>query len=379
MHITELPTPALLLDLDVLERNLARMQARAARAGVRLRPHVKTHKCIEIARRQRALGAAGITVSTLAEAEAFARAGFDDLTWALPNPLSHLAGALDLAARATLRLLIDDLGALRAIEAACAAAGRTLHAWLKVDCGYHRAGVDPASAEAVALLQALARSPTLAFDGILTHAGHGYHAATRAALEAIAAEERDVMRALKARAAGLGITVPEISIGSTPTIGITDTPEVLAGIDEIRPGNYVFFDFTQVALGSCTLADCALTVAASVISHPPGAPRFVTDAGALALSKDPGPDHLPGLSEAVGMGRIFADYPARRLWDDVKIESLSQEHGVLSAPTAPGRFAVGERVRILEHHACLTAAQFDAYWVVRGEEVVDRWRIERQR
>jgi len=162
-----------------------------------------------------------------------------------------------------------------------------------------------------------------------------------------------------------GIEVPAISVGSTPAMtAITD----LTGIDEIRPGNYVFFDYTQVRLGSCRVADCAVTVLASVVSTSPT--HSVTDAGALSLSKDPGPADKRGCT----WGEVFEDYAVARLSDDLRVTSLSQEHGKLSRPRA-----VGERLRILANHSCLTVAHFDHYHVVRGERVVDRWPIDRSR
>lgn len=372
--IDALPTPSLLLDLDVLEANLRRMQTLADRNRVRLRPHVKTHKCIEIARRQAALGARGLTVSTFHEAKAFLAAGFDDLTWALPNPLSRLDELLALPEQATLRVLVDDLEAAKMIEARAQKSGRRLHIFIKIDCGYHRAGIDPRSEDALRLAELLARSKTLAFDGILTHAGHSYHAKTQGEVRAIARQELEVMLEFKARAEQHGLPVQEISIGSTPTLAnATELP----GATELRPGNYVFFDYTQVALGSCTLADCALTVLASVISHQKNADWFVTDAGALSLSKDTGPDHLSGPNS---MGLVFADYASRTLATDVGFEQLSQEHGLVRAGSPEalrGRYPVGARVRVLEMHSCLTAASFDAYQVVRGDRVLGVWPIAR--
>ena len=175
-----------------------------------------------------------------------------------------------------------------------------------------------------------------------------------------------------------GIDVPSISIGSTPTMTLAKS---LEGINEIRPGNYVFNDYTQAQLGVCNVNDCALTVLASVISHRPTAQFFVTDAGALALSKDLGATHL---RNDMGMGAIYEDYERKRLFAhiDLQIQTLSQEHGIIAAEHVSyleGRFKVGDKIRILEHHACLTAANFDYYYVTRGNEVVDRWKILRGR
>lgn len=361
--IHDLPTPALLLDLDILEANLRRMAARTAALGVTLRPHIKTHKCIEVAERQRALGARGLTVSTLYEARVFADHGFDDLTWAFPVILTRLEEVRELADRVTLRLVVDSPEAVTALEGL----GRNLHVWLKVDCGYHRAGVDPESPAALEMARRLAESPSLQFDGILTHSGHAYHGPTRTEVAAAAAEERSVMAGFADRLRQEGIAVPGVSVGSTPALSVV---ERLDGVTEARPGNYCFHDFAQVALGTCGVRDCSVTVLASVVSHRPGDGRSVVDAGALALSKDTGPER----PEHPTMGEVFADYAAGILEEEARMVGLSQEHGILSAPRP-----VGSRVRILPNHSCLTAAQFDEYMVVRGEEVVDRWKIWRGR
>jgi D-serine deaminase-like pyridoxal phosphate-dependent protein len=364
--IHDLPTPALLLDLDVLEANLRRMDARARSLGVALRPHVKTHKSIEVAARQRALGVSGITVSTLYEARVFVDHGFDDLTWAFPVVLTRLAEVRELAGRATLRLVVDSTAAVTAL-AAIGTADRPLHVWMKVDCGYHRAGVDPESPHALAVARAVAGAPGLLFDGILSHSGHAYHGGSRAEIAAIAEQERSVLTGCAGRLRDAGIAVPAVSVGSTPAMSQV---ERLDGVAEARPGNYAFYDYTQVALGSCGVRDCAVTVLASVVSCRPGDDRSVVDAGALALSKDAGPDR----PERPTMGEIFADYAAGTLREDARLTALSQEHGIVSAP-----LPVGERVRVLPNHSCLTVAHFDEYHVVRGDEVVDRWRIWRGR
>ncbi|MGH7752971.1 MAG: alanine racemase, partial [Gemmatimonadales bacterium] len=189
ISLDHLSTPALLLDLDVLEANLARMAERARALGVSLRPHIKTHKCVEVGRLQRERGAQGITVSTLYEARVFAEQGFDDITWAFPLILNRVAEAAALAERVTLRLVVDSSEAVDALERS----GRPFHVWLKVDCGSHRAGVAPGGPLALDLARRLSESRRLRFDGILTHSGHAYKARTRPELEAVAEEERRVM------------------------------------------------------------------------------------------------------------------------------------------------------------------------------------------
>jgi D-serine deaminase-like pyridoxal phosphate-dependent protein len=368
-RLDELPTPALLLDLDVLEANLARMQRRADRLGVALRPHAKTHKCLEVARRQLDLGARGLTVSTLAEARFFAAAGFDDLTWAFPVILGRVAEAKRLAARlpdrGALHLVVDSEEAV----AALAAEGFPFSVFLKVDCGYGRAGVDAASPRAADLARRLAGHPRLRFAGLLSHSGDAYAAATPDDARRAAEDERRAMAELALRLRDEGLAVPVVSTGSTPAMAMV---EDLAGVDEVRPGNYCFFDGTQAALGSCTPADCALTVLTSVVSCQPGADHAVVDAGALALSKDEGPRHL-GDAWRWGMGAVFRHldaYRAGRPDPELHLTSLSQEHGRTSRP-----LPLGTRLRVLPNHSCLAVPLHAAYWVVRGDAVVGRWEI----
>ncbi len=362
-RIGDLPTPALLLDLDRLESNLTRMAQRTRALGVSLRPHIKTHKCVEIAERQRALGALGLTVSTLYEAYVFADHGFHDITWAFPVPLTRLPETREVASRAQLGLVADGPDTVTALERF----GHPFGVWLKVDCGYHRAGVDPCADTSLELARAIHGSRVLRFAGILSHSGHAYHAPSRREMAAIAEEERRVMTAFAARLREAGVHVPRVSVGSTPAMSVV---ERLDGVDEARPGNYVLYDYTQTVLGSCAVRDCALTVLASVVSSQPGARHSVVDAGALALSKDTGPEHGPQHT----MGEIVEDYGRGLLRTDARLISVSQEHGVVNA-----RLALGERVRILPNHSCLTTACFDQYHVVHGDRVVDRWKIWRGR
>jgi len=376
MFVDELLTPALLVDAEILERNLSRMQKKISQLGSSLRPHIKTHKCIEIGKRQRELGARGITVSTFYEAEEFAKAGFSDITWAFPLPPVYAVPVAKLAGRITLRIVIDSKEAIQTLEEACVLHRVPVHVWLKVDCGYHRAGVDPALPLAEELVRTLNTSKSLIFDGILSHSGHAYFGASRREITDVANQERDVMVAFAERMRRNGYRVPSVSIGSTPSMSVIEN---LDGVTEVRPGNYCFYDRTMVDLGVCGPEDCAVSVLASVISHQPGASHFVIDAGALALSKDTG---VSRAGENPSMGSVFEDYGKKRLHERVTLKTLSQEHGkvVANNPSAiEGGFPTGEKIRILENHSCLTVAQFDEYKVVRGNEVVDRWKILRGR
>ena len=405
LSLADAPTPAAVLDLDVLERNVVRMANKARRLGVALRPHAKTHKCWEVARLQRERGACGLTVATLAEARAFADAGFADLTWAVPVVPGRLDEVVELARRLTFRVLVESDVAADAVARAAAEARVPLHVWLEIDTGQHRTGVDPASPLAEVLARRIGGREEaydggvqraahdggvqedgyervapprggLIFDGILTHAGQGYGAKDRAELERAAATERDVMVELATRLRRAGVPVPGVSIGSTPTMAVVSD---LAGVTEIRPGNYVFNDFVQVAGGVCASEDCAFSVLATVISHQPGAGHAVVDAGALALSKDLGPSDP---ARRRGYGPLLRGLAGGEVDPVLQVRGVTQEHGIVageSAADVEGRLAVGDKVRVLANHSCLSAALFDEYWVVRGEEVVDRWKIRRER
>ena len=360
----DVETPALLLYRDVMERNLKHMADRARRLGVSLRPHIKTHKCLELGRRQVAYGAHGITVSTLFEAEAFVRGGFTDLTWAFPLDPSHVAHVQRIGqAGATVRVILDDLDTAKAL------AGSGLHVWLKVDCGYHRAGVDPSSRYGLDVARELGAERGLVFDGILSHSGHAYRTRNTGEAAQIAEQERQVMVWFAELLRKDGLPVRGVSVGSTPAMTAAKS---LTGVTEARPGNYIFYDRTMVLIGCCEPQDVAVSVLATVVSHQPGASHFVVDAGALSLSKDLGPTHV-GLEPAFG---AVKDHP------ELTVASVSQEHGLIRAAASAaieGKFKVGQQIEIIPNHSCLTEAHFDEYVVIEGGRVMDRWHIERGR
>jgi D-serine deaminase-like pyridoxal phosphate-dependent protein len=374
-ELLDLTTPAALVDLDRLERNISEMATRAREGGVSLRPHIKTHKCIEIGEKQVRAGAQGITVSTLAEASAFAKAGFTDITYAVPLASDKFEGVRKLSEITHLNVLVDHPTVARNLGLFCKENQLELDVLVKIDCGLPRCGIDPSSPAAIDLVREIAVHPLLNFKGILTHAGHSYEAKTVAEIKTIAKHEQDVMvrfsQTLKEEDARM--TPEVVSIGSTPTARLADTFH--ESITEIRPGNYVFFDYTQVALGSCDVTDCALTVLSSVISMNEN--RVIIDAGATALSKDLGPRHI---DPNAGYGKIIQDYNAGHLDNVSIIESLSQEHGkIRTTGKRDLGFSHGSKVRILPNHSCLTANLFDHYYVVRGGSVVQRWEVHRGR
>ncbi len=350
-----LETPSVVVDLDVVEANVRRMADRARKAGVRLRPHAKTHKIPELARLQLAAGAAGISLAKIGEAEVFAAAGFEDVFLAYPVVGAEKARRL-LALSDRMRLAIgaDSVEGAASVGSVFHGAGRRIDVLLKVDCGYHRIGVAPEKAPEAALR--LAELPGIALRGLFTHAGHAYLARTPEAVEGIARAEGEILAGAAEAVRAAGLPVAEVSVGSTPT---ARAAMAVRGVTECRPGNYVYHDASQVSLGTCTVEDCAMTVIATVVSVP--APdRAVLDCGSKTLSSDTLRPEGPGHGWILG----------RRS----RIEKLSEEHGVVRVE--PGEsFRVGERVRVLPNHACVVSNLHDRVTLVRGERVEGEWTV----
>ena len=369
MDIEHLPTPSLIVDVTRMKRNAESIGGRVRNTGARLRPHVKTHKCVEVARIQTAGHADGITVSTLAEAHGFATNGFHDITYAVPIEPGKFDAAIEIAKECErFNLLTDDPQIPDLLNDAARRAGIVIDLFLKVDCGYHRCGVEPESKEALEIPRRIADLSHLRFAGILTHAGQSYHCVAKEERLAVARHERDVMVELADRLRQSGIEVPTVSIGSTPTLTIVDH---LDGINEARPGSYIFFDAFMVAIGACRLDECALSVLAAVVHRDRTRKKIVIDAGAIALSKDEGPVEF---DPACGYGQLV-DLRGNDL--GAKIESLSQEHGQATVDsTVIEALRVGSRVRVIPNHSCLTAAQHNHYHVLEDEEIVDRWNTQ---
>jgi D-serine deaminase-like pyridoxal phosphate-dependent protein len=368
MKLETMKTPGLVLDITKVKRNAETMSRRVKQFGADLRPHIKTHKCIEVARLQTEGHSGAVTVSTLAEARAFSANGFTKITYAVPIESGKFNEAIAISRDCELSLITDDADVPEQLNDAARQANVKLNLFLKVDCGYHRCGVEPDSPEATEIPRRISEASNLRFAGILTHAGHSYNCQTKAEVLALARHERDLMAEFgEALRKEVG-AVPIVSIGSTPTITSVDH---LDGIDEVRPGNYIFFDAFQAALGSCSFDDCALTVLASVVHRDRGRRKVIIDAGAIALSKDRGP---VALNPDCGYGKVL-DLAGKDL--NLTVSEMSQEHGVMIAKDEHtlDRLKVGARVRVLANHSCLTAAQHSHYNVLEGENISDQWKI----
>src|SRR5262249_48326752 len=286
----------------------------------------------------------------------------------VPIERGKFADAIELSRQVKLNLLTDDAEAVRDLDAAAGNDGVKLNVFLKIDCGTHRVGVEPQSAEAVEVPRLISDARNLHFAGILTHAGHSYNASSKDGILDVASHERDCMVELAGKLREQSIEVPCVSIGSTPTMSTVDH---LDGVDEIRPGNYIFFDGFQATLGSCGFEDCALTVLAAVTHRDPVRRRIVVDAGAIAMSKDRGPVEI---DSGCGYGHVL-DLDGNDT--GMRVTSLSQEHGEIHGGNQETfeRFPVGSRLRVLANHSCLTAAQHTHYNVIEDDKIVDRWEI----
>ncbi len=301
----DLDTPSLLIHLDTLERNVDDMQDVARTAGVRLRPHTKTHKCPDIARMQLDAGAVGITVAKLGEAEVMVDAGIDDVLIAYPlvGPLK-LARLRALGERANLRVTTDSVEVAEGLASVGRDLGRELPVLVEVDTGLHRVG-RPAGAPTVELVKTLTKMGSIEVLGLLTHAGHAYRSTSPQALRMTAEREGLDLVETAERCAAQGTPLREISVGSTPTAKIVAG---VAGVTEIRPGTYVFNDVQQMRLGVASEHTCAARVLTTVVAHPTEE-RFVLDAGSKAFTSDGGDGPpFPGRGVVAGRPELVLDF-----------------------------------------------------------------------
>jgi D-serine deaminase-like pyridoxal phosphate-dependent protein len=364
MLLTDLPTPQVLIDKPRALRNIARAQQLVSSAGAALRPHAKTHKSPVIARWQIDAGAVGVCCAKLGEAEVFVDAGISDVR--LPYPVNPVNAprVLALIDRAAISIIVDHLAVARGWSDAMQRAGRTLEVLVKVDVGFHRCGIDP-DGDALGFVRHVAAMPGLRLRGLLSHAGQAYHAVSDDELRAMAAQEIAILSTLRGRAAASGIAIDEISVGTTPLLRYVGEQ---AGITEVRAGNYIYFDRTQLALGSATLDDCALTVLATVVSKP-SADRIILDSGSKTLTND----LARGITKAAGYGAVLtAD--GSRIDESLAIERLSEEHATVRV-TGGTPLEPGDRVRVLPNHSCVVSNLVDEVRIVDGDRVVETVRI----
>jgi D-serine deaminase-like pyridoxal phosphate-dependent protein len=375
MQLTDLETPALVLDRNLLDRNIARMREHLTDLKVRLRPHVKTAKSMEVVRR--ALGQPGdpsdarpdaITVSTLKEAEHFLSHGVTDILYAVgiaPNKLDHVAELQRQGADIT--LLLDSIEAAEMVAHKGETLNVTFPALIEIDSDGHRSGIKPGDAALVEIGRRLESRPGSALRGVLTHAGDSYNSPTVQAIREMAERERAAVVACAQALRDAGLPCPIVSVGSTPTATYV---ERLDGVTEVRAGVYMFFDLVMAGLGVCSVDDIALSVMTSVIGHQRDRNWIITDAGWMALSRDRGT-----AKQSVDQGYgLVCDLGGRPVGDLI-VADTNQEHGIVADRKGGAidfdRFPVGTLLRVLPNHACATAAQHAQYHVIGGAPVVE--------
>ena len=362
MTPAELPpidTPALLIDLDIVRRNLERMQKKADECRASLRPHIKTHKIPELAHLQLSLGAVGITVAKVSEAEVMAENGIEDIFIAnqvvSEIKLNRLAA---LSKKINLSVGLDSISAAERLSALFAASGLTIEYLIEINSGLNRCGVLPGR-DASELYQAVSSLPSLQFKGIFTHAGQVYGAGSLAEVMEVSRHESKIMAETAQALKESGTSAETVSVGSTPTMKVW---EGYNGVNEIRPGNYIFHDAIQLSLGVATVEECGLSIMATVISRP-ARERAVIDGGSKAFSSDKG---AHGKEMSSGFGIV--------LGKKATLARLSEEHGVMILD--PGEdLEIGDRVRLIPNHACAVVNLFDRAYGIRNGEVVEEFRI----
>ena len=357
----EVSTPALVLELSRLRANAAFMAARAASLGVKMRPHMKTAKSADVARLATE-GFGGITVSTLAEARYFLEHGFADVTYAVGLAPCRIREARELVRTGCrLKVLTDSPEVARLI----ADDDTPLDVLIEIDCGDARGGVKPDSPDLLDVAKAL-QGKGARLAGVLTHAGQSYACGSVEEIADVAEQEKAAAVHAAERLRTGGYPVDTVSVGSTPT---ATHARDLTGVTEMRPGVYMFGDLDQLGLGSMPGERIAVTVLASVIGVYPD--RLIVDAGGLALSKDTSAQrHNP----AAGYG-LVQNIRGETL-PGASVVTANQEHGIIRFASSENLrgFKIGDRVRIVPNHICMTAAAHPGYHVVDGGvEVTARW------
>ena len=353
-----LDTPAILVDLDIVDANIARMAAFARRTGLALRPHIKTHKSLAMARRQMEAGAVGVCCATASEAEVLIMGGVRDVLLAYPLVgAAKFARIAPLFDRGELTLVTDSKSVTADYRQLAQNIGRPISIIVEVDSGMNRVGIDPRSV--VEVVKDVTRGNDLTFRGIMTHAGHSHDAKDQLGVEAVARQEAAVMGAAREELEAAGFDVPVVSAGSTITAPYLKSAD---GITEIRPGTYIYNDLRTLGTYACTADTLAASALASVVSLE--GDRVTIDAGSktLTMSRDGG----------FGFGHL-RDQPASRF------TRLSEEHGVLSLPDAQAHLAVGDRVEVMPIHVCVWMDLQPEIYGIRNGQVVERIAVEAMR
>ncbi|MFD2633300.1 DSD1 family PLP-dependent enzyme [Idiomarina piscisalsi] len=362
--INTLDTPYLLIDEAILKRNIAHLKNRVESLGGHLRPHLKTLRTLEAADYLLADKTRPATVSTLAEAKAYANAGYTDLLYAVGIAPAKLERVAQLRKRGiNLHILLDNMAQAKAVSDFAQKHQQDFSVFIEIDSDDHRGGIKPEAPELIDIAQQLGRH----FTGLMTHAGGSYGCNTADALKAFAKRECDAVRSAKSRLEASNIHCSITSVGSTPT---AHYGEDFSDITEVRAGVYTTFDLVMKNIGVCDFSDIAMSVVTTVIGHNKEKGWVLTDSGWMALSRDRG---TASQGKDFGYGQICRTDGS--VLAGLCINSTSQEHGVieLTETYQPEDFPVGSQLRILPNHACATAAMHPLYHILLSDGSHKTW------
>lgn len=361
MKLIDLTTPALLLDLPKLDRNIDKMHQHLRKLGVSFRPHGKTAKNIDVMQRVLEREFGGITVSTVKEAEYYFDQGLNDLLYAVgiaPNKLDRLGTLVQKGAK--IQLILDSIEQATFVAEKGQSLGFEFPVLIEIDCDGHRSGVQPEGTHLIRTGRFIDETPGINLAGILTHAGDSYGCDSTDRIRDMSHLERDGALRCAERLIDSGLPCPTISIGSTPTATFADD---LTGVTEVRAGVYMTGDLVMAGLGVCRVEEIALSVLATVIGYQRDKGWIITDAGWMALSRDRGTAHQ-AVDQGYGLVCDIQGNPT----DDLIMTGANQEHGILSQREGLAvdwnRYPIGSMIRILPNHACATSAMFDGYHVL---------------
>lgn len=368
--IASLDTPVAIVDVPKMQRNIQRMQQRMDTLGVRLRPHIKTSKCLPVIKAQIAAGANGVTVSTLKEAEHCFAEGISDIFYAVAIAPGKLVQALTLRRKGCkLSVLTDSVIGAQAIVSFGQKHDERFEVWIEIDCDGHRSGLTVEDNALIDVARVLVEGG-MQLRGVMTHAGSSYELDNLEALQILAEQERFLCVSAAERIRDAGLACPEVSIGSTPT---ALSALSLEGVTEVRAGVYVFFDLVMHNIGVCQADELALSVLTTVIGHQQDKGWIITDAGWMAMSRDRGTQRQ---RQDFGYGQVCTE--AGDWIEGALVTGANQEHGIITLGAAESanivaRFPIGSRLRILPNHACATGAQFPDYHACDAEGLVHTW------
>ncbi|KAM6918639.1 D-serine dehydratase [Xenentodon cancila] len=359
--LSSLCTPALVVDVDKVKRNAQRMIEQCQKLGVQLRPHMKTHKTLECADIMTAGSRRRIVVSTLAEASFYADHGFDDILYAYPLPFDKVERCAALSERLDLfQVLLDHPDALEQLIKRPLKGGRLWHVWLKLDCGNGRAGIPHSEPAALSLAQAIAGTEGVALTGVYVHCGNTYSSRGVEEIQAVAQETTSSTLQFMEKLQAVGISCKS-SIGSTPSC--SHPVQEMSKLDEVHPGNYIFYDVQQAMIGSCCLDEVAVRVLTRVIGHCPHRNQLLVDCGWSGISLD-------------GAGKLPTGFAVIEGHLNLRLASMTQEHGrvePISGPLDYSKYPLGCLLTLIPHHSCATAMMHPVYYVHSEGRLLGKW------